>query len=432
VAAGHTLDPDRFQTIRRELLDQIAGCFGRVEPRRTAELLVNGLLAGLPRTNCWTIAEHVGQQSPDRLQHFLSRAVWDHDRVRDAVRQFVVARLGRDRAVLVVDETGDVKKGTATVGVQRQYSGTAGRIENCQVAVFAVWATPRGAAFVDRQLYVPESWTEDSARCAAAGLPDDLAFATKPTLALHLVDRALDAGYRPAWVAGDEVYGNDPVLRGALEQRGLSYVLAVARSAPITIGPAKLRADALVAALRNGCWQLRSAGPGAKGQRWYQWAYLHLEPESDHGGQRYLLIRRNTSTGELAFYRCWSPVCVPLAALVATAGARWKVEEAFQSGKGLTGLDEHQVRCYTSWQRWTVLVMLAHAVLTITAAEQDDLPEECGLIPLTRNEIAHLIAVGQLATTHPPQHYQHWSSWRRRHQHRAQQCHYQRRNRLGL
>ncbi|MGW3747324.1 IS701 family transposase [Streptomyces sp. NPDC005146] len=406
---------------------RIAGRFRRVEPRRHASALVRALIAELPRVNCWTLAEHAGYASPDAFQHLLSRARWDHDGVRDDLREFVTERLGTENSVLVIDETGDVKKGTSTVGTQRQYTGTAGRIENAQVAVYAVWATRRGAAFVDRELYVPASWTDDPARCQAAGLPDALEFATKPALALGMVERALAAGARPDWVAADEVYGNNSHLRDALEDLGVGYVLAVSCSTRVAVGPASIRADALARALSPECWQIRSAGAGAKGQRWYQWAYMHLQETSPAGGQRYLLIRRNRTTGELAFYRCWAPHPVPLAALVTVAGTRWKVEESFQTGKGLTGLDEHQVRRYTSWARWTVLVMLAHAFLTATVADQPGLPADTGMVPLTRNEITHLLAALTLSIPHPPEHRWAWSTWRRRHQFRAKQCHYQRR-----
>ena len=328
-------DPGRVEVVLGELLGRVAGRFGRVEPRRTAERMVRGLLAELPRKNCWTLAEHVGDVTPDAMQHLPARAVWDHDGVRDDLRDTVVERLGTDSAVLVLDETGDLKKGTMTVATQRQYTGTAGRIENAQVAVFAVWATPRGAA--------------------------------------------------------------------------------------------RLRADVLARSLPPTSWQDRAAGDVAKGPRIYRWAYLHLDEPTPHGGQRYLLIRRNTDTGELAFYRCWAPTPTPLAALIKVVWRRWSIEDSFQSGKGLTGLDEHQVRRYPSWARWTVLVMLAHAVLAIAAAEQPDQPEDTDLIPLTRNEIAHLAAIAPLARLYPPGHHHRWSIWRRCHQHRARQCHYQRR-----
>lgn len=211
-------------------MSRIASRFARVEPRRRVRRLVLGLLSDLPRKNCWTIAEWVGESTPDAMHHLLSRAKWDADTVRDDVRGYVVEHLHDERAVLVVDETGDVKKGTGTVGVQRQYTGTARRIENAQVAVYLVYAGRRGHAAVDRELYVPRSWTSDPDRCRAAGLGKETGFATKPELAARMVARFLDAGHPAAWVAGDEVYGGNPGLRTALEERGIGYVLAVACS----------------------------------------------------------------------------------------------------------------------------------------------------------------------------------------------------------
>ena len=246
MTAGHSVDSARWQTGLDELLGRVAGRFGRVELRRRARAFVRGLLADLPRKNCWTIAEHAGDANPDGMQHLLARAVWDHDAVRDDVRGYVVEHLGDPEAVLVVDETGDLKKGTSTVGVQRQYTGTAGRIENAQVAVYLVYAAAAGHAVIDRDLYLPRSWIDDPARCQAVGVPDQVGFATKPALAQAMVCRALDAGVLATWVAGDEVYGADPGLRTTLEARGVGYVLAVACDHPVRAGGADLRADALL------------------------------------------------------------------------------------------------------------------------------------------------------------------------------------------
>lgn len=245
VAAGHSVDPARWQEAFEGLMGRIAGRFARVEPRRRVRLLVLGLLSGLPRKNCWTIAEWAGEATPDGMQHLLGRAKWDADLVRDEVRDYVVEHLHDDEAVLVVDETGDVKKGRHTVGVQRQYTGTAGRIENSQVAVYLVYAGRRGHAAVDRELYVPRSWTSEPARCRIAGLDQDTVFATKPELAARMIGRFLDAGRRAPWVAGDEVYGGNPKLRAALEKQGCGYVLAVARTHEVPTRAGKFRADAL-------------------------------------------------------------------------------------------------------------------------------------------------------------------------------------------
>ncbi|MEU9015939.1 IS701 family transposase [Streptomyces sp. NPDC048479] len=406
-------------------MGRIAPRFTRVEPRRRAREFVLGLLSDLPRKNCWTLAEHAGDATPDGLQHLLSRARWDADAVRDDLRGFVIEQLQDDDAVLVVDETGDLKKGTATVGVQRQYTGTAGRIENSQVAVYLAYSTPRGHAAIDRELYVPRSWTQDASRCQAAGIPETVRFATKPALAARMIGRALDAGVLVSWVTGDEVYGSNPHLRAALEQRQLGYVLAVACDHQMTTRAGKIRADALVKRLPKRAWQKLSAGPGAKGHRYYDWALADIADEGP--GHRHLLVRRNRSTGELAFYRCYSATQVPLSTLVKVAGRRWTVEETFQSGKGLAGLDEHQVRRWTSWHRWVTLAMLAHAFLAAaTAHEHAYAPAPDSLIPLTCNEIQHLFTTLVTQPIHAVAHRLRWSDWRRRHQARARACHYQR------
>jgi SRSO17 transposase len=373
VAAGHSveLDPARWQELLEELLGRVAGRFGRADLRWRARAFVRGLLADLPRKNCWTIAEHAGDPTPDGMQHLLARAVWDEDKVRDDVRDYVVDQLGEEGATLVVDETGDLKKGTHTVGVQRQYTGTAGRVENAQVAVYLVYATDAGHAVVDRELYLPKSWTEDPERCRAVGVPEGVGFATKPELARRMLARALDAGVPAAWVTGDEVYGANSGLRAELEARGVGYVLAVARDHRVRFGGTSHRADALLRHVPARAWQCVSAGAGAKGQRLYDWAFVRLDhdgpPPCGQAGRHWLMLRRNRRTGELAFYRCFTPCPTPLAVLVRVAGTRWTVEERFQTGKGLAGLDQHQVRRWRSWYRWVTLAMLAHAFLVIAA-----------------------------------------------------------------
>jgi SRSO17 transposase len=425
VADSHSVDPSCWLGIFDDLMLRIGGRFRRVEPRRRARAFVLGLLAGLPRANCWSIAEHAGEAAPSGMQHLLSRASWDVDGVRDDIRGYVVDHLGDPHGMLVVDETGDVKKGAASAGVQRQYSGTAGRVENCQVAVYLTYAGRSGHTLIDRELYLPGSWISDPGRCAAAGIPEGTSFATKPELALRMVVRALDAGTAARWVAGDEVYGADPGLRAGLEERGVGYVLAVAKSHPVPTATGALRADALARRLPPRAWQRLSAGPGAKGHRWYDWAWVAIDPGLP--GHHWLLIRRHRRTRELAYYRCCSPRHVPLAVLVRAAGHRWTVEEDFQASKGLAALDEHQVRRWTSWYRWVTLAMLACAFLTVAAAaERIRNPEPDGQIPLTRNEIASLFTHLITSPAHGIRHRLRWSAWRRRHQYRSRACHYQR------
>jgi SRSO17 transposase len=237
----------------------IGGRFARAGPRRRARAFLGGLLAGLPRANCWTIAEHAGEQAPRGMQRLLASAVVDADGLRDDLRGYVVEHLGDPAAVLVVDETGDVKKGTATVGVQRQYTGTAGRVENAQVAVYLAYAAPRGYAFIDRELYLPRSWTGDPGRCREAGVPGDVEFATKPALALAMITQAVGAGAPARWVAGDEVYGNDPKLRKGVAGHGLGFVLAVAKDHQIPTAAGVRRAIDLAVCLPGGAWQQMSA-----------------------------------------------------------------------------------------------------------------------------------------------------------------------------
>jgi SRSO17 transposase len=426
----------------------IGARFGRVEPRRRAGAFLRGLLAGLPRANCWTIAEHAGEQAPRGMQRLLGSAVVDENGLRDDLRGYVVEHLGDASAVLVVDETGDVKKGTRTVGVQRQYTGTAGRIENAQVAVYLAYAAPRGYAFIDRELYLPRSWTGDRGRCRAAGVPEDVGFATKPALAAAaMITRAVTAGAPSQWATGDEVYGNDPALRAGIAGHGLGFVLAVAKDHPIPTAAGNRRAIDLAVCLPPRSWQRLSAGDGAKGPRLYDWALIETTDPAlpaDAQGANWLLIRRSIpasggTKAEYAFYRAHAPGSVPLLTLVRVAGIRWKVEESFAGSKELTALDQHQVRSWTSWMRWTVFAMLAHAFLSVMTATQprpqagDVHRDQDGhdMIPLTRNEIRRLFTS---LTCHPqPVRDQlHWSCWRRRHQATARKCHYQRREALAI
>lgn len=407
-----------------ELLGRVACRFARVETRRRFAGFLHGMLAELPRKNCWTIAEHAGDTSPHGMQHFLNRAVWDTDDVAADLRGYVIDHLGEPDAVLVVDETGDLKKGDRTVGVQRQYTGTAGRIENAQVAVYLTYTARAGHAMIDRELYLPRSWATDPDRRADAGVPGDVEFATKPALAARMIAAAGQAGVPARWVAGDEVYGADPDLRAQIETLGLGYVLAIGCNRRVSTHGGQMRPDDIAAALPQRCWQRRSAGAGAKGPRLYDWAWVALTA-ADGPGQRWLLIRRHPAHGELAFYRCYSPGPVGLPELVRVAGAWWTVEEAFQAAKGLTGLDEHQLRRWSSWRRWTLIAMLAHALLAVLAAtEPTDNPASAGLIALTCNEIARLLNRLVLEPVRSLADALAWAHWRRRHQHRARTSHY--------
>jgi SRSO17 transposase len=447
VAAGHSVEVDQWEEAFGGVIDRIAPRFARYEPLRHAASLMQGMLAPLDRKNCWTIAEHRGHTSPHALQHLLGRAKWDANGVRDDLRGYVTDHLGDPGAILVLDETGDLKKGAASVGVQRQYTGTAGRIENAQVAVYLTYAAPRGHAFIDRALYLPKVWAADPDRRTEAGVPAEVEFATKPALAKAMVDRAVAAGVPAGWVAGDEVYGADPQLRAAVEGHGLGYVMQIASNRQVRLGSGKkVRVDQLPKLVRAKAWQRLSAGAGTKGPRWYSWAWVQLAPTPPSGtsgedstahcendgeataGVHHVLIRRNDNTGELAFHLCYAPRPVPLPTLVAVAGQRWRIEESFQAAKGLVGLDQHQVRHWTSWHRWTTLAMLAHAFLTVaTASEHQRAQAPAGMIDLTLAEFRRLFTSLLLATTHSIDAVLAWSRWRRQHQARARECHYRHR-----
>ncbi len=415
------------------MVGRIAGRFARSEAVDRARDLLAGLVSDLERKNCWTIAERAGHVSPHGLQHLLARAVWDAGEVRDDLRDYVTDRLlgPAEQAVLVVDETGDLKKGTHTVGVQRQYTGTAGRVENAQVAVYLTVVAGRGHTFVDRALYLPRCWAEDPERRQAAGVPDEVAFATKPELAAGMITRTVTAGVPTGWVTGDEVYGACPKLRATCRQLGLGYVLAVASNHRV-IYPGAEEADLvsdLAIHIPQTQWQRLSAGQGSKGHRFYSWARIAIEPEPNSSGDHWLLVRRNDTTSEIAYYRCYHPTRVDLAQLVHVAGQRWHIEENFQAAKGHVGLDQHQVRTWDSWHRWTTLAMLAHAFLTILAAairQTESQSHARGLIPITVAEARRLL----LATWRRVQSLTDvlaWSHWRRKHQHQARLSHYRQR-----
>jgi len=351
--------------------ERIAGRFGRAEPRARVREYVSGLAAVLERKNGWTLAERAGEVSPDGMQRLLRRAGWDIDGVRDDVRDYVAAQLGDRDGVLIVDETGFVKKGARSAGVQRQYSGTAGRTENCQVGVFVAYASRHGHALIDRELYLPQSWAGDRDRCRAAGIPDEVEFATKPRLAQVMLQRALDAGVPFARVTADEVYGQAKFLHAWLEERDMSYVLAIRRSDTLTTATGEQRADALIAAAPARAWQRLSVGAGAHGLREFDWARIPARTAAWRPGRgHWLLARRSISDpDDIAYYACYGPRRCSLADLAWTAGSRWHIEECFQQAKGETGLDHYQVRSWRAWYAHITLSMLALAWLAASRAQ---------------------------------------------------------------
>jgi SRSO17 transposase len=376
-ADGHAAWSESFN----ELFAQVAGCFANAAVRRHGRAYLLGLLSHQERKNSWTLAEFAGDVSPDGLQRLLNFSPWDEGACRDALVRYVVRNLGDPAAVLAVDETGFLKKGIMSAGVARMYTGTAGRVENCQVGVFVAYVTPDGSrVLIDRELYLPEKWAGDRDRCRAAGIGDETGFATKPEQARVMIARAVAAGVPFAWVAGDEVYGGNPGLRSWLEGQGLPYVMAVACSEPVTVAAGTRRADELAALVPASGWQRLSCADGSKGPRLYDWALIATASPAHHLLVRRSLHRNEKGEIELAFFRCWSPRPVTLAELVAVAGARWGVEDCFGEAKNEAGLDHYQVRKYRAWYRHITLAMLAHAFLAVTtrAARQPAAPQGPG------------------------------------------------------
>jgi SRSO17 transposase len=353
--------------------------FRRPEAFEHARDYLRGLVAEVERKNGWQLAEQAGYRHPRGMQRVLDRYAWDAEAVRDDLRAYVVAELGDPRAVLVVDETGFPKQGTHSAGVARQYCGTLGKRANCQVGVFLGYASPRGHVGLDRALYLPQDWTEARARSRQAGIPDDVPFRTKPQLAVAMIERALDAGVPAAWVAADEVYGNDSKFRRALEAREQAYVVAVRSDYPVSTWPpygppAPWTVTAVVAAaLTAGVarWERHSAGEGAQGPRLYDWAYLPVRPAVQADGWVHsVLVRRHPErTDELAFYLVYTPRGTPLDELVRAAGARWTIDDMFKQAKGLVGLDQYEVRSWQGWHRHVTLALLAFAALTIATGK---------------------------------------------------------------
>jgi len=339
--------------------------FYRTESRRHAEQYLRGLLAPIQRKNGWTIAEHVGEPEPKALQRFLNLSPWDVDRLLELNRDYVMEHLASPGAILVADPTGFAKKGTKSVGVQRQYSGTLGRIDNCQIATFLAYVTPdRDRVLLDRRLYLPkESWLADRARCDEAGVPADTEFKTRPQQVSEMIDAARTAGVPFAWFTADEEFGQNPGLRADLETAGISYVMAVPKTTPVSDTAGRdTEIQHLTNKLNHTAWQRRACGIGSKGFRVYDWALIP-SADTDHE----YMIRRSIDDGELAFYHCYNPGHAGFGELVNVAGARWPVEECFGAAKNEVGLDEYQVRKYDAWHRHMTLAMLAHSFLAITA-----------------------------------------------------------------
>jgi len=353
-----------------QLERRIASVFPRSDALLCAMSYLAGLLSPAERKNSWQLAEMMGAPNPYGFQHLLGRADWQPDTLRDRLRTYVTDYLADPDAIGVIDETGFLKKGTHSAGVARQYSGTAGRIENCQMGVFLAYASRYGQTLLDRELYLPAAWTSDRARCERAGIPEEQAFATKPALAQQMLARTFQAGVLLAWVAGDSVYGNDRVLRTWLEERPQAYVLAVAVSETVWLAHVPQQIKTLLSEVPTAGWVRLSAGAGSKGPRIYDWQRLELSEPPLEGWQRWLLLRRSLSDpSEVTAYRVFARAGTSLETLARVAGMRWTVEESIQTAKGEVGLDQYEVRSWTGWYRHITLAMWAQAFLAVIRTE---------------------------------------------------------------
>ena len=367
--------------------ERIAPHFSRSELRRRAQDYLRGLLSGVERKNGWQLAEMAGDATPYGLQHLLGRANWDADELRDDLRQYVVERLCDEEAVLVVDETGFIKKGDKSVGVKRQYTGTAGKTENCQVGVFLAYASRRAQAFIDRELYLPEEWAQDEQRRRKVGVPDEVGMRTKPELAKEMLQRALvDGGVKAGWVVADSVYGDSRRLGMFLEENEQPYVLALSGKAHVWAGLYQHRVSTLLESLRQGDsaleeagegWRRLSAGDGFKGPRLYEWLRLPLNPPMQEGFERWLVVRRSIEDpDELSAYTVFAAEGTTLEELARVAGSRWRVEIGFEEAKGEVGLSHYEVRSWHGWYRHITLALFAHAFLAAMRAKGQDIEIE--------------------------------------------------------
>jgi SRSO17 transposase len=344
------------------------GRWFRTESREHFRQYLRGLLAPLARKNSWTISEFTGERRPTAVQRFINLTPWDADALRDDVRSYAMEVFADDRAVLIADPTGFAKKGRKSAGVQRQYSGTLGRVDNCQIGTFLAYANTAGdRVLIDRELYMPkDSWCADSDRRAEAGVPGELTFVTRPQQVQSMIARTVGAGVPFAWFSADEEFGQNPGLRAYLDEERIAYCMAVPKTTDVTTGNISSATESptavqnIAARLKPHDWQRRSCGIGAKGFRVYDWAMV----ESGIPGHQYV-FRRNIADGELAYFHCYNPRGEGLSELVRVIGSRWPIEECFEAAKQEAGLDQYQFRLYKAWYRHITLAMLALTFLSV-------------------------------------------------------------------
>ncbi|MBC9731447.1 IS701 family transposase [Streptomyces sp. TRM68367] len=433
--ASATVDHEGHDIAFRGLLASVADCFARSETRATFARMTRGMLMELEDVNCWSLSEAIGEQGPHRLHHLLSRAVWDEEAVLQRTAAWAVDLLDDGDGILIADETGDAKSSTDAVAAARQYSGSVGGVDLCQVAVHLTFASSAGHCLIGRRLYFTQEWAGDEERRELTGVPDELCFATKPQLTAHMLRTAQQQGISASFFLGDEVYGGRE-LRTACRELGLGYVVGVRSNHQVTTGPVKLSVVKAAARLPKRAWQRMATGVGQKGVREYDWAMIEVtaddtpEGHDRDTGTSVLLVRRHRYTRTVSYYRCFAPGPVTLARLVSLVCRRWRVEDDFQDSKEICHLDKGQVTCWNSWHRWSVIALVAYAFLAVAAALEraaqtgrND-PAEADLVPLSSHELLRLLRALILPPPRrDPEHLLWWSTWRRRHQHHARLCH---------
>lgn len=350
--------------------------FARSEARERVKRYLLGLLGRVERKNGWQMAEAIGERDPQGVQRLLNTAKWDADEVRDDLREYVLEHLAEEASgVLIVDETGFLKKGEKSVGVARQYTGTAGETVNCQVGVFLAYSSEKGAAFLDRALYLPRAWTNDPARRAEAGVPEGLLFRNKIELAERMLKRAFEAEVPARWVVADSFYGRSHAFRAWLEERRRPYAVMVPKTNAVPLGGRKKKIERYVERLPKDAFSEVRPARDTGGRRPWEWACVELAPDQEKGMKRWLLVRRSTDDPEeMGFYQAYGPEETPIEELVRVCQERWAVEECFAEAKGEVGLDHYEVRRWDPWHRHVTLCLLAHAFLAVvrSCAEREE------------------------------------------------------------
>ena len=382
-----------FETEFNELITRIDDVFASKLSCLSAKKYLTGLISPVERKNGWQLSEALGETTPYVLQQFLYRGRFSADHLRDHLQTYVNEKLGEKDAVLVVDETGFLKQGKRSCGVKRQYSGTAGRIENCQIGVFLTYASSKGHTPIDRRLYIPQDWFDNQERCEKAGVPKTTVFQTKPEMALEMIKNVTDAGISYSWVTGDCVYGDYRTIRMWLEEQRKCYVLCVSGKEYLQEEHRKVLVSSVLKGLDEQKWFVASCGDGSKGARVYDWQIKELEFPIIEGWRRCLLVRRSRSDGELRSYVCFSPKDVSVLKLVEVAGTRWTVERCFAESKSKVGLDQYEVQSYGGWYKHITFACLVHALLTVLSSCSLDAktfaqykPSSCGSLAVFKKK----------------------------------------------